>query len=440
MKYLLMLGMVFGAVSLQAQNHQNTYPLDSTVYESFNQYWYKHFKQAYLYDGYLNTTEYTYYNWHDPDAWRPNQRYQYTFDSRNLFTTYLMMNRDSEGWINARKTEYNYDNNENQTGFINYRWIKETNSWLAYMNTQYERGISGRLFEATAYRDNPENGEWMLYWQMEYFYNEFGQLVQINSDDYMYADGSYSGSFKEYYEYNSAGLQTSHIVTHSDTNTDPWLNSIKEVSVYDIDGRILSYTEYGWPSQAEDWDPQLREEYQYDSRGNEILKIESSKYIDSLQVHRKLQKYYNQMNQMDSCLLSSYNSRDAIWRQSNKNEYHYDAFGNLIQDVTFQWRSNDNQYYVKEQTRYFYPASSGVSDDNLDDRIVVYPNPGSGKVYIEGLRDLAKVSIHNMNGRVIKSITLNGNSIDISDLPPGLYFLHIFSKDEKPHMVRLMKL
>lgn len=440
MKYLQMLGIAFLAVSLQAQNHQNTYPLDSTVYESFNQYWYKHFKHAYLYDGNLNITEYTYYNWHDPDGWSPSQRYQYTFDLRNLLISELRMSRNSEGWINWRKTEHNYDESQNQSSYTNYRWDKDSNSWNASGNTQFEINESGQISKETIYRKNPEDGGWMIYTDKEYTYNSSGQIALIETDEYAYADGSFSGANKKYYVYNSDGLQISYISTHLETNTDIWENDGKREWVYDLEGHILSYTEYDWPYQAEDWKPRRRDEYQYDSRGNEIIKVELSDNDGSLQEYLKRQKYYNSQNQKDSCLTYSYRSREAVWRLVDKNEYHYDAFDNMIQDVFFGWDQDDNQWFVREQNKYYYAVSSGISDDNLDDQIVVYPNPSSGMVHIEGLHDLAKISIHDMNGREVKSSYLSGNSIDISELPSGLYFLHLFPNKEKPLVFRLLKL
>jgi hypothetical protein len=68
-------------------------------------------------------------------------------------------------------------------------------------------------------------------------------------------------------------------------------------------------------------------------------------------------------------------------------------------------------------------------DDFEQDQIVLYPNPSSSRVFIESKRDLiTKTELHNLQGKEIRSFFESTDSIDITDLPSGIYFLRIFTE------------
>lgn len=77
------------------------------------------------------------------------------------------------------------------------------------------------------------------------------------------------------------------------------------------------------------------------------------------------------------------------------------------------------------------PVATSVSEftnNSLD--FNVYPNPVSNKVYITGdVKDM-RVDIINATGAVVKSITgLSANSIDVSELTNGNYFIKVTGND-----------
>ena len=69
-------------------------------------------------------------------------------------------------------------------------------------------------------------------------------------------------------------------------------------------------------------------------------------------------------------------------------------------------------------------STASVSDVNQNS-IKVYPNPTSGKLYINTLSQVKKNKIIDISGRTVKDFN-NVNSlksIDVSNLAPGIYFL-----------------
>ncbi len=84
---------------------------------------------------------------------------------------------------------------------------------------------------------------------------------------------------------------------------------------------------------------------------------------------------------------------------------------------------------------YYFIDDVCVSSDSLDcklitsanqffdpDKIFVYPNPSSTKIYISKTSSFFSVTLINVLGERIR-IFQNQNTIDVSDLPEGIYFI-----------------
>jgi len=69
---------------------------------------------------------------------------------------------------------------------------------------------------------------------------------------------------------------------------------------------------------------------------------------------------------------------------------------------------------------------SGIIDNNIPD-ITLYPNPTDGFINITGILQPAEIIIYSVQGKLLKIINQVENTIDISNLPSGIYFLNISS-------------
>jgi uncharacterized surface protein with fasciclin (FAS1) repeats len=82
------------------------------------------------------------------------------------------------------------------------------------------------------------------------------------------------------------------------------------------------------------------------------------------------------------------------------------------------------------------PATTGISNLYSDaDQLVIYPNPASDQIMISNLNNLEKglLSIVNLNGTTVLKQYLNSDSesIDISTLSPGAYFISLNAEEGK---------
>jgi hypothetical protein len=65
-------------------------------------------------------------------------------------------------------------------------------------------------------------------------------------------------------------------------------------------------------------------------------------------------------------------------------------------------------------------------DENGMETVSLYPNPANDKLFLEGLEEECEINIYNAMGMKVKTTKLQGDAeINISELPAGLYLLHI---------------
>ncbi len=100
-----------------------------------------------------------------------------------------------------------------------------------------------------------------------------------------------------------------------------------------------------------------------------------------------------------------------------------------VDDVSF---SNTNWSKIKETSTIYSSTCSLGIEDSVFDNIALYPNPTKDEVTINNIT-LEKITIYNVLGQLVKSFTLNpgttNNTISLSGLPKGVYFLYLINKD-----------
>jgi DNA-directed RNA polymerase specialized sigma24 family protein len=113
------------------------------------------------------------------------------------------------------------------------------------------------------------------------------------------------------------------------------------------------------------------------------------------------------------------------------------------QDVTENLDEVKNQY-AKSPEELMISAEAGTTlstQENNSIQIKIHPNPASKKVFIEGLKSKnVSVEIISFEGRKIVEIPKlnNDNSIDVSSLSPGVYFMNILDENQKTYTQKLI--
>jgi hypothetical protein len=86
--------------------------------------------------------------------------------------------------------------------------------------------------------------------------------------------------------------------------------------------------------------------------------------------------------------------------------------------------------------QYDCGCSTSVPDQDKDS-FIVYPNPASGTIQLEGAPEGAEINIYDLIGSLVQAHA--GTSISISELAPGIYFVAINRGGAKTVRVKFIK-
>lgn len=77
-----------------------------------------------------------------------------------------------------------------------------------------------------------------------------------------------------------------------------------------------------------------------------------------------------------------------------------------------------------------YPLS--INENNFQKNLSLFPNPVKDLLFIasEGIT-IEKIAVYSISGQRIQTFELSNQSIDVSNLAPGMYFLEISSSEGK---------
>ncbi|MCT4629593.1 YCF48-related protein [Winogradskyella sp.] len=152
-----------------------------------------------------------------------------------------------------------------------------------------------------------------------------------------------------------------------------------------------------------------------------------------------------------------FNANYALALTSNGNVYRTLDAGSswqLINDNGIEDPNCCGNFYISENTMvavgnwsdiYTLDIGQTLSNENFEsneNKFSIYPNPTADKLYIKEINTrVSNATIYNLNGQKIKSFSLSENtdSIDISELENGIYFLHIESNSQLVAVHRIVK-
>jgi len=69
-------------------------------------------------------------------------------------------------------------------------------------------------------------------------------------------------------------------------------------------------------------------------------------------------------------------------------------------------------------------TSVGIKKLNTT-KISIYPNPTTSQLTLNTTEKIERISILDITGKTVKTIILTNNTIEVSDLTKGIYFLHV---------------
>lgn len=139
----------------------------------------------------------------------------------------------------------------------------------------------------------------------------------------------------------------------------------------------------------------------------------------------------------------------------NKQGYGYTVLSNgsvLISATSYLWEDTTIQtgvdacLYLIENLGQFEPYSNNLLSNVDGKRMLIYPNPTSGILYLESANTETRIqqslSIYNIQGSKIHQFNSKGETLqrlDVSELKTGLYFLNVAYEDGKSEVYKIVK-
>jgi hypothetical protein len=247
--------------------------------------------------------------------------------NQTLFINYSW-NTTSQSLVPSSKSEYSYDVNDNQTLEINYSWNTNTQSFVPNGKEEYIYDANGNQTLRIDYFWNTDTQSFVLYYKYENTYDAEGNLtLQI-----IYSWNTTTQSFVPYAKgeatYDSNGNYTLILYYNWSTTTQSFVSNGKSEYSYDVNGNQTLQINYSWNTTFQFFVPSSKYEYSYDASGNQTLRI-----------------------------VYSWNTTNQSFVQNSKYEYAYDVNGNQTLYIYYSWNGNTQSFVPNYKEEWTFDAN-----------------------------------------------------------------------------------
>lgn len=345
---------------------------------------------------------------------------------------------------------------------IEQGWDRILNKWdtLTIYKVVYQNGLRVR---DTSFRYDPVNT--IDPTLTTYIYNTMRKPTQ-ETQFVLRSNGDVDTLSKTVYAYNDKGNNTHDFFLSYNTQENKFDTSYgrKSEFTYDSQNRITQIQESDWLVDSNKFE--LRSEFEFYYIGNAqapdsivISNVDEGVLVPFVAAKVRFIEW-NPIELFDGSKIESfvmYEYNGSMFEKSSDNYFTYNTQGDIIQELSISVDGDTSSLNIYERTynadgaltslinkyldddtlrngtKYLYSnflAFTGLNK-KLDSKVAVYPNPATDKLHIEGVNSEAVCILFSMSGQQVLSHKLDGGqqAIDLSSLPPGVYFLSIKQDD-----------
>jgi hypothetical protein len=356
--------------------------------------------------------------------------------------------------------EFKYDPDGRKKSVLLYNWDSDLNDWILDIEEEDIRDADGQLISEMEIRFSV--GGYPS--RKEYAYDTAGRRITEITTSWAEWSWSWGVKVKNEYTYDSLGVKVMDMVSNWNSRTESWIKNRKTLYGFDPVGRQVLKIEYYWNPDIGDWTGSYelgRQEWAFDPSGREISysTYEWDPEIKDWVGKAKTEHHYDESGKMIRFAGYDWDHKASVWKGNDdigKKEWGYDPAGRLITEMVFIWNPQDKDWEEnirltamydpdgdpaeyrqswwnpdsgewEKVLRYFFYYKSNVTGqpEIIANDIQVYPNPTEGRIAISGLSQPADIRLYSMQGQLVKTYTGVKGGIDISDLPTGVYLLHL---------------
>jgi hypothetical protein len=316
-------------------------------------------------------------------TWVTDSRDTYSYDVNNHIINIL-----TESWNGAsfeNKGQINYT--INLDGTINQMVIQVWNSgvWTDFLTNTFTYNSSKKVLTTVSVTLASNTKQTNSY--------DSGTGFLLNSLNQSWDGATYQNSTQSNYTNDSNGNPTQEITQQWD-GISAWTNLTRSTSTYNGSNKVLTTISDKWKSGA--WEPDHQDLYTYDGTGLITL----------------LDQTWN----------------GATWDDKNRTIFSNNLNGTVSQATDQSWSAG--VWNNVERYTYTYDSATGFSElsSGGETDFTIYPNPASDFIRIKTNKTISGSDYYfaDQSGKTVLrgKITSETNSIDITSLANGVYFLH----------------
>ena len=99
----------------------------------------------------------------------------------------------------------------------------------------------------------------------------------------------------------------------------------------------------------------------------------------------------------------------------------------------------DYLFHVDNFSVKFDVSLASTEINQQEDEVLIYPNPVKDVLHISNAKNVSKIEVFDLSGRLVKGLHKPSNSLDLSDLKSGMYILVAYTENEKPQSFKIIK-
>ncbi|MBA3683014.1 MAG: T9SS type A sorting domain-containing protein [Bacteroidetes bacterium] len=154
--------------------------------------------------------------------------------------------------------------------------------------------------------------------------------------------------------------------------------------------------------------------------------------------------YYNNCNRLtsekypdpsSSCILLAYVDHTTRYIEGVGGPF----FSKFVSNATVQQEDYTLQYYSKQNGTCGTLITSINENNSPNLTIAIFPNPTQKNITIDSDETLSHFDVLDINGKVCMYGPLYGNKLNIEELKAGVYFLHVYTANNKIKSVKIIK-
>ncbi len=384
------------------------------------------------------------------NEWIGNEKNEFFYDDLGNLTSTVWSIRDTlnNEWVGFWKQLYFYDQDGKDTLLMAYTWGTLWN--LNHkIETQYDD--FGNMITEELYYWNISLNEWETYTKKEQIFDDDGKLTFYLYYAWNDEKTSFDCHNKLEYEYDNYGnlillLQYNwHVYPMS--GEDKLEEEGKEEFSYDGEGNVILKMSYLWDHDTNVWIVYLKEEYEYSDSGELLILISHALVHGTNEWQLFKRENLKDEKGNDITIFYDWNSIENAWIRSglliNPNYYNTECDLTYTNLAEYKWDVSVSAwiplYKVFCDCKTSEYITVGITE-NPQQNIALYPNPTESYVQINGLSQIATVSMYTLQGRLVLRQQVFNEKFSIESLQAGIYILMLNYSNENVLKRRIIKL